>query len=284
MNASAIPQVADPKLERDFVTPEGVALRLAVAPASARIAAFAIDAAIVVGALIAMTLLLFGGGWLIGGGSQATQEVVAMLWLVGFFIVRNMYFLSFELGERAATWGKRALRIRVAARDGGRLTPDAVIARNLLREVEIFLPVTFLFGQEGLTALAGLGWAGLFLLFPLLNRDRLRPGDLIAGTWVVRDPRRRLSTALTRREDARVFNDAELDAYGVYELQTLEDVLRRGDADQMSTVALSIATKIGRSGTLDTRAFLEAYYGELKARLESRLLMGRRRRDKHDAA
>ena len=29
-------------------------------------------------------------------------------------------------------------------------------------------------------------WSGIFLFFPLFNRDRLRIGDIVAGTWVVR--------------------------------------------------------------------------------------------------
>ena len=49
------------------------------------------------------------------------------------------------------------------------------------------------------------------------------------------------------------------------------------------TVARAIAAKIGRAEPADARAFLDAYYGALKARLERELLMGRRRRDKHDA-
>lgn len=288
MNAyRALP--ADAALQRDFVTPEGVALRLTVASAGERVTAFAIDAAIIVAVLIALTIGLLLGGWAIGGFSAA--EPVVVLWMLGLFFGRNAYFLTFELGERAATPGKRVARIRVAARDGGRLTPDAVIARNLLREVEVFLPLSFLGSSiasdtaDGWTALAGLGWAGLFLAFPLLNRDRLRCGDLVAGTWVVRDPRPRLSRALAaeeRAEPAYLFTDAELRAYGVHELHTLEDVLRRGEPAAVRTVAAAIGSKIGREADADPRGFLDAYYAALRGKLERELLMGRRRRDKHD--
>lgn len=287
MNASALRVAPDPRLERDFVTPEGMALRLSVASAGTRATAFAIDAAIIVGALIAMTLLLLLAGWALGRGPS---EWVFVLWLLGFFFGRNAYFLFFELGQRAATPGKRMSRIRVAARDGERLAPDAVIARNLLREVEVFLPLSFLAASlgggdaGGLPAIAGLAWAGLFLTFPLLNRDRLRCGDLVAGTWVVRDPRRRLGRVLVEAAPpASAFSDAELQAYGAYELHTLEDVLRREDGAAAATVARAIAGKIGREEPADARAFLHAYYGALKARLERDLLMGKRKRDKHDA-
>lgn len=279
--------VADPRLERALVTPEGVALKLTVASASARITALAIDAAIIVGSLIAMSLLFLLFLWATGMRGRGGLEVIAVLWLVGFFLLRNAYFLFFELGERAATPGKRVAGIRVGARDGGRLIADAVIARNLLREIEVFLPLSFLaagaFGDgSGLPAIAGLGWAALLLLFPLFNRDRLRAGDLVAGTWVILDPRRALGHALSdSAEPAYAFTDADVSTYGVHELHTLEDVLRRGDADALWSVAHAIGTKIGRQ-TDDPRAFLDAYYAALRARLERQLLLGRRRRDKFD--
>ncbi len=46
-------------------------------------------------------------------------------------LLRTFWFIGFELGARAATPGKRLMGIRVVARDGGRLTADAVVARNL---------------------------------------------------------------------------------------------------------------------------------------------------------
>lgn len=291
----AVRGTADPKLERALVTPEGVSLRLTVASAGSRLAAFSIDAAIIVGSLIAMSLVVVLMFWAMGTWGRGAAEFFAVLWLVGFFFLRNAYFLFFELGERAATPGKRIARTRVAARDGGRLTADAVIARNLLREIEVFLPLSFLVadaagdGGGGLTAVAGLGWAGLFVVFPLLNRDRLRAGDLVAGTWVVRDPRRRLGRVLVdapvsaEADAAYRFSDAELQAYGVYELQTLEEVLRREDAHAIRSVAQVIGQKIGRDEEpAEPRAFLDAYYTALKARLERQLLLGRRRRDKHE--
>jgi uncharacterized RDD family membrane protein YckC len=60
--------------------------------------------------------------------------------MLGFFMLRTFWFIGFELGSRAATPGKRLMGIRVVARDGGRLTADAVVARNLIRELELFLP------------------------------------------------------------------------------------------------------------------------------------------------
>lgn len=280
----------DPAMRRRFVTPEGVDLGLTLATAGDRAAAFMVDAAIIVGSLVLFTIgLAIVGAWF--GG--ATGQFAIILWLLGFFVARNGYFILFEMGARAATPGKRRAGLRVVARNGGRLTGDAVIARNLMREIEVFLPLSFLGYQagEGLagtaTTLFGLGWSGLFLFFPLLNKDRLRIGDLLAGTWVVRAPKTELTLDLIGQGAARrgphyVFTDTQLDAYGVLELQTLEDVIRQSDWATMQQVAEAIRTKIGWTGPAGDVDFLHAYYQALRLRLERGLLFGRRRKDKHD--
>ena len=82
------------------------------------------------------------------------------------------------------------------------------------------------------------------------------------------------------------FGEAELAAYGEYELQTLERVLRDGRSENMIAVAEAICRKIGwergRPGIRgDERAFLEAYYAQLRARLEKGMRFGKRKADKH---
>jgi hypothetical protein len=168
-----------------------------------------------------------------------------------------------------------------------------VIARNLLREIEVFLPISMLVkglsdgSVDALTGWLGFGWTGVFLLFPLLNKDRLRVGDLLAGTWVIRTTRDKLGADLTTAPLLRAFafTGAQLDAYGVYELETLEGVLRRSDTKARLTVAQAIIDKIGWSTDVtDIDGFLTAYYTQLRTHLEKRLLLGKRRADKHDAA
>ncbi|MEO1731965.1 MAG: RDD family protein, partial [Pseudomonadota bacterium] len=110
------------------------------------------DLTIVVVSLILLSMLLdfISGGVASGAGDQTIGNVVAA-WefltilgiILGFFGWYG-YFLIQELGPRGATFGKRAVGIRVAARKGGRLTPEAIIARNLLRDVEVFYPIVYL--------------------------------------------------------------------------------------------------------------------------------------------
>ena len=281
----------DPAMRRRLVTPEGVDLGLTLAAAGQRMAAFMLDGTIMLVILIVMSVLV-ASGFFATGGTGATP--LTIVWLLGFFALRNGYFILMEMGPRAATFGKRLCGLRVVARNGGRLTADMVIARNLMREIEVYLPLSFLgySAAEGsvgaLSAIVGLSWACLFLFFPLTNKDRLRVGDLLAGTWVIDVPRRRLTFDLMREEQASAgfaFTDAQLDAYGIFELQTLEQVLRDGNPDALTAVSWSIRNKLG-IGTLETGdlAFLEAYYDALRRRLERKLLFGRRRANKYEDA
>ena len=271
-------------MRRSFVTPEGVDLRLELGSAGARAAAFMLDGLMILGILIVMTLAVT---FMLMAGKL---EVLTILWLLGFFMLRNGWFSLFEMGGRGATPGKRLMGLRVVARDGARLTGGAVIARNAMREIEVFLPLSFLGAQaaegtaDAFLIVFALLWSGIFLFFPLFNRDRLRIGDLVAGTWVVRASGGTLGADLVHgvERPRRTFTEAALNLYGVYELQTLEDVLRGGREDAIATVARTIRDKAGIDEYGDDREFLSDYYAALCARLEGGLLVGRRRENKFE--
>jgi len=282
---------------RAFVTPEGIDLRLEIGDGGQRASAFLIDAAIIVAILIVMSLISLAlgfGAYAAAGG--AGVEMTAVIWLLAFFVLRNFYFTGFELTAAAATPGKRLMGLRVASRDGGRLRAEQVFARNAMRELEVFLPVSLVFapssqgGVDGWISVLAFGWAAVFLFFPLFNRDRLRAGDLIGGTWVVRAPRQKLGRDMADDGSERLsrysFSRAQIDAYGAKELHVLEEVLRAKDRRTMRAVAERIGKKIDwpLAEIADDYDFLSAYYAALRGRLESRLLMGVRRKDKHDLA
>jgi uncharacterized RDD family membrane protein YckC len=269
-------------LKRTFITPEGVDLRLELGSAGSRAAAFIIDFLIMMVVLVIVTIAL---AWI---AVRGTDQAMMILWLIGFFILRNFWFSLFEMGSRGATPGKRFLGLRVVARDGARLTGAAVIARNAMREIEVFLPLSFLGAQaaEGLAdtflTIFALLWSGIFLFFPLFNRDRLRVGDLVAGTWVVQTEKAGLSADLvgSAYRLRRTFPPAALNLYGVYELQTLEDVLRNENPEAIETVARTIRSKANLPDDGDDYGFLSDYYAALCAHLEAGLMVGRRRESK----
>ena len=295
--------------DRTMVTPEGIALPLTLASRGSRFGALALDL-MFIGILMVITTIalisIAGGTAAISDPSQHGPQIMhaleflAVIWIAAMFLFRNAYFLFFELGPRGATPGKRITGVRIAARDGGRLTAEMVIARNLLRDIELFLPLVFIAsasdgGDSGAAGMAALAWFLIFAFFPFFNKDRLRAGDIIAGTWVVEAPKRKLEAAMSAQAKvgaaAQVaavkyrFGDAELSVYGEYELQTLERVLREKRPDALRQVYEAICKKIGwapGAGGVggDEYAFLDAFYTQLRARLEAGMRMGKRKADK----
>ena len=304
MTAAAL-RPADPtaRRERVLVTPEGIALPIVLASRGTRFGALVLDLMLIAVVMVVATLgaatIADGLGAEVGKdqNKSAAWQFVFILWIAAMFLFRNAWFLFFELGPRGATPGKRITGIRIASRDGGRLSAEMVIARNLLRDIELFLPLVFLLsasggGNMGAAGLAATAWFLVFALFPFFNKDRMRAGDLIAGTWVVEAPKRKLAAAMSVGETARGaasvatgaayrFGEAELKVYGEFELQTLERVLRDERPEALVAVHEAICAKIGwNPGAGDERAFLEAYYTQLRARLESGMRLGKRKADK----
>ena len=279
---------------RKIPTPEGVPLQFTVAGASDRGGAFLLDAVIIMLILLAIIIPL--------SFAQYFQPSMGALTLILLFVFRNFYFSGSEILFRGRTIGKRAIGLQVIDRNGRALRIESIFARNLTREIEIFLPLSILLGGESVlpflppwARLVMLGWVVLFLLFPFFSRDRLRMGDLLAGTMVVRAPKRTLLPDLTQtvaaaeiEEDRRFrFTAEQLEAYGIYELQVLEKILRQKNSpkDTITAVAEKIAEKISYEGSLEPNLdFLTAFYRAQRAYLEGRLLMGDKREDKKAAA
>lgn len=304
MTSAALPIRTGDRRRRVMITPEGIALPVTVASRGARVGALVLDFLILFVALLVFTLLL---GWIFGGvideivdnadeNISGAGEFLFIIYVIMLFLARYGYFLACELGPRSATPGKRMTGIRVASRDGGRLTAEAVIARNLLRDIELFLPLIFLMvapsGDMGAAGFAGMVWFLIFMAFPFFNKDALRAGDVIAGTWVVEAPRAKLAETLSTQGAAKgtsgltgatyQFGEEELSVYGEHELQTLERVLRDNNDEALVAVHATICRKIGwEPGAGDERAFLEAFYAQLRARLEGGMRFGQRKRDKH---
>jgi uncharacterized RDD family membrane protein YckC len=288
------------ELVREIVTPEGIPLRFTLARAGDRAAAFALD-------MLVQLLLLFA---VLGGMSVATgghdSWLTAMI-VVLTFLLTNFYFAFFEVRWQGATPGKRWIGIRVIDARGGQLETSAVLARNLIRELEVWMPLRFLFASglmwpdaPGWARLLAGCWAFAFLFMPVFNRDRLRIGDMIAGTRVVMQPKVVLVPDLAEEAAAGSpyapagakpavaypFSAAQLGIYGVYELQVLERLLRtdRFDtayAEALRTVSEKVCEKIRYEGQiLDRERFLREFYAAQRAHLEQKMLFGQRRQDK----
>ncbi len=173
----------------------------------------------------------------------------------------------------------------------------ALAARNLIREAEVFLPLSLLFSLDAdagaARQLSFVCWAALGCALPLLNRDHLRPGDIIAGTQVIAMPKRELSPDLSLRtpgagRKSHAFTHEQLSKYGAYELHVLEELLRRPDSGDtralLAEVCAAIRRKIDWPDPVPgdrTVEFLNDFYTAERAELERGKLFGRLREDKN---
>jgi uncharacterized RDD family membrane protein YckC len=257
-------------------------LHVELAEYGERVSAFLLDVVFLLGANIVLFLLLF-----FLGGRSANARLLLQLALFAAFLMRNLYFIHFELAWQGVTPGKRIVGLRVIDRRGGPLLPTTVIARNLTRELEAFMPLQAVLSVGGLgpgvwERLALVQWLVLLALLPFFNRDRLRGGDLLAGTMVIAMPKRRLLDDLVERAVDQSFTEQELRAYGAFELQVLEELLRRPEnadtAELRCDVCERIRRKIGWTTPVppqETAAFLQRFYAAQRAFLEREQLYGR---------
>lgn len=286
-------------------TPEGVSLPFVVAPAGDRFAAFLLDLLLIVLGTVAVWLLA------LASASVGLGELGLSFALLAGFLLWNFYFVWFEVQRGGVTPGKRRVGLRVIARGGGPLTAEAVFARNLMRNLELYLPLVALLAPAqtlpeapGWGQLLAVVWLLVFALMPLFNGDRLRCGDLVAGTLVVKAPAAVLLSDLADRGPVRrrqpaepappppaeefPFTREQLDIYGIHELQVLEDLLRRHDQGTLDPhileeVCEKIKTKIDwprERWNVPVRPFLEAFYRAQRGLLEKKMLFGQRRERK----
>jgi uncharacterized RDD family membrane protein YckC len=275
---------------REIATPEGVPITVELATISERGGAFVLD---VIFWNIAVFLIVTPIFFLLS--TRANTAVVIGLATFVSFIIRNTYFLHFELAWRGTTPGKRIIGLRVIDRHGGPLLPAAVIARNLTREFEVFMPLAVLLSLGGAASGQWSQWlSAVWLLvigaIPFLNADRMRGGDLIAGTIVIALPRQALLADQAQDQFNYTFTHRELSAYGAYELQVLEQVLRNAKTadlsrDMMREIGGRIRRKIGWQGEVPPHMeerFLRDFYTAERAFLEREQLFGKTKADKHD--
>lgn len=289
------------EVELSIVGPEGVPLRFPAATIGERAMALGLDL------LILFLALLSVGIGLVAMGAFTGLVSFLGLALIAAFLIQHGYFIFFETHWQGATPGKRLLKIKVISRDGGGLRTDAIIARNLMRDVELFLPLAIVAAPEQVFGdapwwmlLPTILWLLAMMLLPFFAKERTRVGDLVGGTLVVRIPHAELVRDEAARtslvpdapdtRDALAFTLAQLEHYGERELEALADLMRKHEqgkasAEDLRVVARTIAQKIGFGGPLPTSEparFLRTFYKQQRAHLERKLLFGRRKSSKFD--
>ena len=280
----------------ELTPPEGVPLRLPVASVGVRQGAQIVDVLITGIAWIALVIFLGTSGLASGNTWFAITVLI-------FFFIRIPYYVLSELVWNGQTLGKRLTSIKVVSYDGGPLTPHALVSRNLMKEAEIFLPGSMLFmldAEQPVQTAIYVAWIIIAFAVPLMNPKRRRIGDMIAGTYVIHLPQPILFKDMAKEgavvvEEEFAFLPHQLDHYGAYELQTLEDLLRaqtrtpasRTEAKNrgatLAAVVERIRKKVDYAEAVHPEqhlAFLQAFYNAQRAHLEQRQLFGDRRADK----
>ncbi|HVK77882.1 MAG TPA: RDD family protein, partial [Kofleriaceae bacterium] len=314
--ASYLNRSGDGARRREIVTPEGIPIQFTLASIGERTTALVIDVLIMIAVIVGVAIVL-------GIASPGEDHWLSSLALLLAFLLRHFYFAYFEIRWHGATPGKRAAGIRVIDARGGSLESSAVLARNLVRELELWMPLIYIVAHDQVwpdaptwSWVVAVTWILLIALMPLFNKDNLRVGDLIGGTLVVIQPKTQLRADLADAPRPRMpatvaaapgapmtaapapaparpaatytFTEAQLDVYGIYELQVLEGLLRgeaAADPSAIATVAEKIRAKIEypeKVAPSQDERFLRDFYAALRGHLEQRLLFGKRRADKHD--
>ncbi|MBX5155849.1 RDD family protein [Rhizobium sp. NZLR8] len=283
--------VQDGNRVEQFIPPEGVPISFAIGSIGSRLGAQILD-------IIFTGILILICAFVIAFTGILPSNVEMMLIVLLGFLVRTPYYILSELIWNGRTLGKKITGIRVINANGRRLTPHQVTARNLMKEVEIFAPMTLLASiatQSGLENALTSAWLLVVVIVPLANRRRQRLGDIIAGTLVVDNPRSVLlsdlalsAIAAADSQPAFEFSPEHLDIYGKYELQTLEDVLRdttkSRNSVEIAQIVRTITRRIQYPETVKPGQelfFLNEFYRAQREHLESLKLFGTLRENKY---
>lgn len=298
-------------------TPENVTLFFRIADKSVRATAFYIDLLIIsLAYLIPLIILYFINIPIIILKNFYLYDLV-------FFVGHLAYFVYFEIQWQGSTPGKRIFKLRVINKMKLPLTVESLIIRNVLRTIEFFIPYLIfwkiMIDQEidlSVTTFISLIWLLLFMSFPLFNKNGLRLGDFIAGTMVIELPKQNLLPDLIESRDGGLsmlpkqhqlvtkeqvkqeaevpktkkyhFTAEQLNYYGKFELQTLEEILRKETSANTEEIKAAVAERIrkrleslGWSGNVtDYQEFLAAFYEAQRANLELKLAFGRKKESK----
>ena len=226
----------------------------------------------------------------------AESVLLAILWLIGFFVLRNGWFIAVRDGRARRDAGQAASSACASSRaTASRLTGGAVIARNAMREIEILpavCPSSRRSGQPGhrqddFLALR----AGVERHLPVLPAVQPRPaarrrparGHLGGAARARRSSATDIVASLAQSDrPRRTFSDAALEP-----LRRIRTADAGGSAARRPTTTRSSPSP-RRSGARpdlpddgDDYGFLSDYYAALCARLERGMMVGLRRADKY---
>jgi uncharacterized RDD family membrane protein YckC len=232
-----------------IATPEGVEVTLQLAGLGSRFIAGVAD--LLVQGLATVVLAIVTGVTLSGGSAAA------VVFVIGAFLIWFAYPIAFEVLASGRTPGKRWTHLRVVRESGAAVDLPASAIRNLMRLLD-GPPLMYLPSAIGIA----------------ITARNQRPGDVAAGTLVIRDTPGRSEVAAGRQvavgPDAPVVPAAQGQAWDVSAVTPSElaavrsflerrDTLDRGPRAQLALrLAQGLRAKVaGASEQMPAERFLE---------------------------
>lgn len=165
-----------------------------------RLGAFALDYLLLLGYLLALTLIFLllnsvfpASSWLFA--ERVRAQLIAFLLLT---LPITLYFAVTESSARQATWGKQKLKLMVSDQAGSRITFWRALGRNLLKFIPweishtLIWQIQFSQGEPAGWINYGFGLVyvlvGLNMASLLISKTKQSLYDWIAGTYVIRRP------------------------------------------------------------------------------------------------
>jgi len=163
-----------------------------------RVKAFVFDYFIILGYLVAITLLFLilrqrtgAVEWLYADRVRPQATFILIL-----TIPVSLYFALSEASSRQGTWGKQRVGLKVADKNGSRIGLGKSLIRTVLKFIPWELSHTLLweiaFSKGSPSTLINYGYAFVYLLVGLniasvlLTKTKQSLYDLLAGTYVVK--------------------------------------------------------------------------------------------------
>lgn len=168
-----------------------------------RLAAFALDYLVIVGYIIALTIVWLGLAYGISWPQQIMTVLTNPLAADGLTFITlilpvSLYFTLQESSVRQATWGKRKLGLCVVTATGDRLSRTQAFIRALVKLLPWQLAHTSIYhipgwplAPEDLTPFSMVGlilvWVlvGAYTLSALISKTHRTPYDWVSGAYVV---------------------------------------------------------------------------------------------------
>ena len=162
-----------------------------------RVAAFALDYLIILGYLIGIVALSLLANQIFNTDSWLFAD---RIWaqFVAFLLVTlpvTLYFAVSESSVRQSTWGKGRLKLKVANRNGSRISLRRALSRTLLKFVPWELSHTLIwqiyFSQQSEPVWINYGFALVYLLLGLnifsliITKTNQTLYDLLTSTYVI---------------------------------------------------------------------------------------------------